>query len=234
MRRRWWGVRTVLGSAAAAALLLAACAHQPARETALAPRAAPGGSGAASRSVDLSGTWQLDARSTGRQMPYDRGGMMPGTRVGLPGGGGFGGRPGGYPRGDLDERMRRDSLPSDSLARDSIMREMGRLVIAQTDTALTFTVGRAAPLTVFTDWRETRIPGRYGPWDVTFVTGQWNGTRFDVRRVLPSHTVIVESYELSRDGRKLTVTTRIAEKSDEGGELLPREGRRIYDRVAAP
>ena len=125
-------------------------------------------------------------------------------------------------------------LPQDSLARDSIMRELGRLVIAQTDTALTFTVGRAAPLTVFTDWRETRIPGRYGPWDVTFVTGQWHGTRFEVRRVLPSHTVIVESYALSRNGRQLTVTTRIAEKSDEGGEILPREGRRVYDRVMAP
>lgn len=234
MMRRWRSVRAALGSAAASALLLAACARQPAREDALAPRAAPGGAGTASRSVDLSGTWQLDPRSAGRASPYDRGGMTPGTRVGMPGGGGLGGRTGGYPRGDLDERMRRDSLPRDSLARDSIMRELGRLVVVQTDTALTFTVGRAAPLTVYTDWRETRIPGRYGPWDVTFVTGQWNGTRFDVRRVLPSHTVIVESYERSRDGRQLTVTTRIAEKSDEGGEILPREGRRVYNRVVAP
>jgi hypothetical protein len=233
MMRRWSSVRAGFGSAVTA-LLLAACAHQPAREAVLAPQGAPGGRGAASRSVDLSGTWQLDARSTGREMPYDRGGMMPGTRVGMPGGGSFGGRTGGYPRDGLDERMRRDSLPQDSLARDSIMRELGRLVIAQTDTALTFTVGRAAPLTVFTDWRETRIPGRYGPWDVTFVTGQWHGTRFEVRRVLPSHTVIVESYALSRNGRQLTVTTRIAEKSDEGGEILPREGRRVYDRVMAP
>jgi len=111
--------------------------------------------------------------------------------------------------------------------------EFGRLVIEQTDSALTFTQGRSAPLTVYTDWRETRILGRYGPGDVTFVTGQWKGTRFEVRRALPSRTVVVDSYELSRDGRQLIVTTRIAEKSDERGEILPREGRRVYTRAPA-
>ncbi len=218
------------GGLLAAGLALAGCAHQPVRESAVAPRTSPGGSGSAAASVDLSGTWQLDARATGR-LGYDRGGPMPGGRGGFPGGGGFGGgRPGGFPR-DYGEGMRRDSLPRDSLARDSIMREMGRLVIAQTDTALTLTVGRAAPLTVYTDWRETRIPGRYGPSDVTFVTGSWHDGQFEVRRVLPSRTVLVDSYELSKDGKQLIVSTRIAEKSDEGGEILPREGRRIYTRA---
>jgi len=226
VRAGWWR-----GGLLAGAVLVAACAHQPARESVLAPRTAPGGNGAAAASADLAGTWQLDLRATGRMSGYDRGAAVPGGRAGFPGGGGgFGGRPGGYPRED-PERMRRDSLPRDSLARDSVMREMGRLVIAQAETALTFTMGRAAPLLVYTDWRETRIPGRYGPGDVTFVTGKWNGGRFEVRRVLPSHSVIVESYEVSGDGSRLTVTTRIAEKSEERGELLPREGRRIYTRA---
>ena len=220
------------GSVLAAGVALAACAHRPARESVLAPQTAPGGTGSAARSNDLSGTWQLDLRATGRLGGYDRGGPMAGTRTGFPGGGGFGGRTGEYPR-EPGEGMRRDSLPRDSLARDSVMRELGRLVIAQTDTALTFTAGRGEPLTVYTDWRETRIPGRYGPDDVTFVTGSWQGARFEVRRVLPSHTVVVESYELSKDGSQLVVSTRIAERGDERGEILPREGRRVYTRAAA-
>lgn len=221
-----------LGGMLAAVVLLGACARPQSRESVLSPRTAPGGNGQAPRSIDLSGTWQLDLRATGRMGGYDRGGAMPGGRVGFPGGGGYGGRPGGLPREDAD-RMRRDSLPRDSLARDSVLREMGRLAIAQTDTALTFTTGRSAPLTVYTDWRETRIPGRYGPSDVTFVTGTWRGTRFEVRRVLPSRTVLVDSYELSKDGNQLVVTTRVAERSEERGEILPREGRRIYTRAPA-
>ncbi len=224
------------GGVLVAGFLLAACAHQPARENVLAPRSAPGGGGAAARAGDFSGTWQLDARATGRMGGYDRGGPAMGGRGGFPGGGGGGfgggGRPGGYPRGD-EGRMGRDTLPRDSLVRDSLMREMGRLVIVQTDSALTFTVGRAEPLTVYADWRETRIPGRYGPDDVTFVTGAWRGARFEVRRVLPSHTVVIESYELSNDGSQLIVTTRVAQKSDERGEILPREGRRVYARAPA-
>ncbi|MGD0484292.1 MAG: hypothetical protein ABSB58_06515, partial [Gemmatimonadales bacterium] len=168
----------------------------------------------------------------------ERGGMpMEGSRGGFGGqpggmGGGFGGRGGGYPQGGSGSRAARDSLQvRDSLARDSARVEFGRLVIERSDSAFTFTQGQSAPLVVYTDWRETRILGRNGPGDVTFVTGQWNGSRFEVRRALPSRTVVVESYEVSRDGRQLTVTTRIAEKSDERGELLPREGRRIYTRA---
>jgi hypothetical protein len=221
------------GTLLAAAALLAGCASQPARESVLSPRTAPGGNGSAQRSVSLAGTWQLDLRATGRS-GYDRGAQMPAGRTGFPGGGGGGypGRPGAYPRDD-PERMRRDSLPRDSLARDSVMREMGRLVIEQTDSALTFTMGKSASLTVYADWRETRIPGRYGPSDVTFVTGAWRGARFEVRRALPSRTVLIESYEVSNDGAQLTVTTRVAQKSDERGEILPREGRRIYNRAPA-
>jgi hypothetical protein len=131
-------------------------------------------------------------------------------------------------------RASRDSMQlRDSLARDSVRAQFGRLVIERSDSAFTFRQGQTEPLVVFTDWRETRILGRNGPGDVTFVTGQWNGSRFEVRRALPSRTVVIESYEVSRDGHQLTVTTRIAEKSDERGELLPREGRRVYARVPA-
>ena len=224
--------RLVLGIA----LLLAACAQPGSRDTAVAPQQAPGGTGAAAPSVSLSGTWQLDLRATGRMVDA-RGMPMEGQRPGFGGrpgsGGGYGGRPGGYPRDDAAGRAGRDSLPRDSLARDSVIKEMGRLVIEQTDTALTFTQGRGGPVLVYTDWRETRIPGRYGPGDVTFLTGSWHGTRFEVRRVLPSRTVLVESYEVSNDGARLTVTTRIAHKSDERGEILPREGRRIYTRATS-
>lgn len=216
----------------AAAALLAACAGRAGYDEGLAPRLVPGGNGSAQASADLSGTWQLDARESARLAGGDRGGPTYGGRAGLPGSGGYGGRAGGYPGGMPEQRMARDSLPRDSLARDSVMREMGRLVVVQTDTALTFTVGRSAPLLVFTDWRETRIPGRYGPRDVTFVTGSWKGRRFEVRRALPSRTVIVESYEVSNDGARLTVTTRIAERGGERGEILPREGRRVYTRAA--
>jgi hypothetical protein len=223
--------------ALAGALLLAACgAQQGSRDTALAPQQLPGGAGAAPPSVSLAGTWQLDLRASGRMVDA-RGMPVEAPRPGFGGrpggGGGYGGRPGGYPRDDAPGRAGRDSLPRDSLARDSVMREMGRLVIEQADSALTFTQGRSAPLLVYTDWRETRIPGRYGPWDVTFVTGSWHGTRFDVRRVLPSRTVLVESYEVSNDGARLTVTTRIAHRGDERGEILPREGRRIYNRATS-
>lgn len=232
-------VRGARHAVLAALVLLAGCASAPAREAAMAPQAGPAGSGSASASASLAGTWQFDERATGRSMG-ERGGMPMagphggfGGRPGGIGGGGFGGQP-GYPQGGYGSRADRDSLQRlDSLARDSIRAQFGRLVIAQTDSALTFTQGRSAPLLVYTDWRETRIPGRYGPGDVTFVTGQWKGTSFEVRRVLPSRTVVLESYEVSRDGSRLTVTTRIAEKSEERGELLPREGRRVYGRVAA-
>jgi hypothetical protein len=216
-------------------LLLAACARPGLREAEVAPQQVPGGSGAAPRSVSLAGTWQLDLRATGRSVDA-RGMPMEGSRPGFGGrpggGGGYGGRPGGYPQGESGGRAGRDSaLARDSLARDSVRAEYGRLVIEQTDSALTFTQGPSTPLLVYTDWRETRIAGRYGPGDVTFVTGSWHGTRFEVRRVLPSRTVLVESYEVSNDGTRLTVTTRIAEKSEERGEILPREGRRIYNRA---
>jgi hypothetical protein len=226
----------------AAGVLTAACASAPSREAAMAPppETAAGGGGSASASVSLAGTWRYDERATGRPMS-ERGGMpMEGPRGGFGGqpgsmGGGLGGRGSGYPQGGSGSRVSRDSIQArDSLARDSVRAEFGRLVIEQTDSAFTFTVGRSAPLLVYTDWRETRIPGRNGPGDVTFVTGQWNGSRFDVRRALPSRTVVVESYEVSRDGRQLIVTTRISEKSAERGELLPREGRRMYTRVQAP
>jgi hypothetical protein len=237
--QRWAGA-PVGRSAALLALsvLAAACASAPAREAEMAPQVGPGGSGSASASVSLAGAWRYDERATGRSVS-ERGGMpMEGPRGGFGGqpggmGGGYGGR-GGYPQGGSASRAARDSMQvRDSLARDSVRAEFGRLVIEQTDSALTFTQGRSAPLTVYTDWRETRIAGRYGPGDVTFVTGQWKGGRFEVRRALPSRTVVVESYELSRDGRQLVVTTRIAEKSDERGELLPREGRRVYTRAPA-
>ena len=221
-------------------VLAAACASAPAREEAMSPQAGPGGSGSASASVALAGTWQFDERATGRPMS-ERGGMPMesprggfGGQPGGMGGGGFGGRGSGYPQGGSGSRASRDSLLArDSLARDSLRAEYGRLVIERSDSAFTFTQGRSGPLVVYTDWRETRIPGRNGPGDVTFVTGEWKGAHFDVRRALPSGTVWVESYEVSRDGSRLTVTTRIAEKSEERGELLPREGRRVYGRVAA-
>ncbi len=206
----------------------------------MSPQAGPGGSGSASASVSLAGTWQFDERATGRPMsergatPMDgpRGGF--GGQPGGMGGGGFGGRGSGYPPSGGGSRASRDSLQArDSLARDSLRAEYGRLVIERSDSAFTFTHGRSAPLLVYADWRETRLPGRNGPGDVTFVTGQWNGSRFDVRRALPSRTVVIESYEVSRDGSRLTVTTRIAEKSAERGELLPREGRRVYTRAPA-
>ena len=214
---------------ALAAAGLAACAAQGAHEAAVAPSAGPGGNGTAAATANLAGTWQLDPRQSGmggRGAPMDA--AYPG---GYPGGMAGGGRFGGRPGFGADRRESRDSLARDSVARDSLMRAMGHLEIVQTDTTLTFTAGRAAPLTVFTDWRETRIPGRYGPGDVTFVTGSWKAGRFEVRRVLPSRTVVVESYEVSRDGKQLTVTTRIAERSEEQGELLPREGRRVYNKV---
>ena len=170
-------------------------------------RAAPTGSGPARPVVSLAGEWQLDVRSARRLVP-ERGPMRMGA-----------GR---------DSLLRRDSL-----VRDSLRAEFGRLVIAQADSALTFTQGRRAPLVVYTDWRETRIPGRHGPGDVTFVTGQWVGSRFEVRRVLPSRTAVVERFELSRDGRRLLVTTRIAERGRERGEILPREVTRVYARAAA-
>ena len=227
---RRMGVAAVLLGAAA----LSACAQQGSRDASVAPRLAPGGGGTTgatgtqAAATNLSGTWRYDVRQSGMG---NRGIPMDASRGGFSGGGGFGGRTGGRPGGAFPGDERRDSLPRDSLARDSVMREMGRLVIEQTDTALTITVGRAAPLTVYTDWRETSIPGRYGPSDVTFVTGSWKNGRFEVRKVLPSRTVIVESYEISRDGRQLTVATRIAERSEERGELLPREGRRVYTKA---
>ena len=217
-----------LTTAVFGAALLAACASQQSRETVLAPQAAPGGTGSAPATVSLAGTWQLDVRASGRFMSGR--GMMPMDA----GRGGFGGRSGGYPQGGTSTRAGRDSLLArDSLARDSVRAEFGRLVIEQSDSALFFTQGRQAPLLVYSDWRETRIPGVHGPWDVTFVTGRWDGTRFDVRRVLPSRTVVVERYEVSREGSRLSVTTRVAERGTERGEILPREGTRVYNRAPA-
>jgi len=222
-----------LTTAVFGAALLAACASQQSRETAPAPQAAPGGAGSAPATVSLAGTWQLDLRASGRFMSGR--GMMPmdAGRGGV--GGGMGGRSGGYPPAGTGPRGGRDSLLArDSLARDSVRMEFGRLVIEQSDSALVFTQGRGAPLLVYTDWRETRIPGVHGPWDVTFVTGRWDGARFEVRRALPSRTVMVERYELSSDGSRLSVTTRVAERGTERGEILPREGTRVYARVATP
>jgi hypothetical protein len=219
--RGLWAIVAVSGVA-----LLAGCAGRAAREPVV-----PATGGSARPAVSLAGEWQLDLRASGRAAMPGGVASMGGVRGGFDGGGG---RSGGMPQGRMPTPAARDSLlRRDSLARDSVMAEFGRLVIGQADSALTFAQGRRPPLVVYTDWRETRIPGRHGPNDVTFVTGQWVGTRFDVRRVLPSRTVVVERFELSRDGRRLLVTTRVVERGHERGEILPREGTKVYNRASA-
>jgi hypothetical protein len=212
-------VRTVL-AAALVPLVLAACARSGAQEFdvsgQVAPQEAPGPPAA-----DLAGTWTYNPRESDRLGQAMRGGGMPmgggmGGRGGRPSAGGMppaGGRPGAGGGPD-----------------DVAMAAAPRLVIAQTDSSITITRPNARALTLFFDGRAVWVTGRM-PDEQVEMNARWRGKRLELRRVVSDRRSIVESYELSSNGRKLYVRVRMP--ALEGEPRMP-ELRRVYDRDAPP
>jgi hypothetical protein len=102
-----------------------------------------------------------------------------------------------------------------------------RLVIVQTDSSITITRPNARALTLFFDGRAVWTTGRM-PDEQVEMNARWRGKRLEVRRVVSDRRSIVESYELSSNGRKLCVRVRMPAVEDE--TRMP-ELRRVYDRV---
>jgi hypothetical protein len=148
---------------------------------------------------------------------------MPGGRGGMPGVGR--GSPGAMPGGG----GRPDGAPGERGGEGggaAIVGASPRLFVTQTDSSVTFARPNGAAFTLYFDGREVLVPGRTED-DAIQVSGRWRGKRFEVRREISTLRSVTESFELSSDGRKLTVRTRI--RGQEAGAELP-EMRRVYDR----
>jgi hypothetical protein len=102
-----------------------------------------------------------------------------------------------------------------------------RLFVTQTDSSVTFARPNGVAFTLFFDGRDVTVPGRTED-EAIQVSGRWRGKRFEVRREISTQRTVTESFELSSDGTKLTVRTRIS--GQEGGASLPGM-RRVYDKV---
>ena len=103
-------------------------------------------------------------------------------------------------------------------------------MIVQTDSSITISRPSARALTLFFDGRAVWVTGRM-PDEQVEMNARWRGERLEVRRVVSDRRSIVESYELSSNGRKLYVRVRMP--AVEGETRMP-ELRRVYDRVAPP
>jgi hypothetical protein len=252
-------IAAVLGLLAVPLVLGAgACAHQPS-EFDLSPQAseervpAPGPVAA-----NLAGNWEFNPRESdqpganrGGGGGGGRGGMGGGRRPGMGGRGGFpgaGGMPGSggdYPgsagmpprpdaggnggrsgggsgRGD-GERGGRDSSMAGSVA--------WRLQLAQSDSTLTITRANGNALTLYFDGRTVYAADARGE-SQNEVSGRWNRKRFEVRRSLGDGRTVIESYELTANGTRLSVRTKVT--GSDRSEYAPPEIRRVYDRVAEP
>ncbi len=238
----------------------AACAHQPS-EFDLSPQAseervpAPGPVAA-----DLAGNWEFNPRESdqpganrggGGGGGGGRGGVGGGRRPGMGGRGGFpgsGGMPGtggDYP-GSGGMPPRPDAGGSGGRSgggggradggrggRDSTMAGgvAWRLQLAQTDSTLTITRAGGNALTLFFDGRTVYAAAPRGE-SQNEVSGRWNRKRFEVRRSLADGRTVIESYELTANGTRLSVRTKVT--GGERSEYAPPEIRRVYDRVAEP
>jgi len=212
--------RSAASVALALALLAAACSHQGPREFDVTPQAesqAPPEAPAA----NLAGTWQFNPRESDQPGQSARGGMS-----GMPGGGGRGGSGG---RGGIPGGGRPEGAPGARGGEGGSAAIVGaspRLVVTQTDSAVTFARPNGVAFTLYFDGREVTVAGRTE--DEAFqVSGRWRGKRFEVRREISTQRTVTESFELSSNGTKLTVRTRIS--GQEAGASLP-EMRRVYDR----
>jgi len=218
-------MRTVL-AAVLVPLALAACAHSGAQEFDVSgqvvPQEAPGPPAA-----DLAGAWTYNPRESDRLGQAMRGGGMPmGGGMGGPGGmGGRGGRPGAGGMPPAGGRPGAGGGPG-----DEAMAAAPRLVIAQNDSSITITRPNARALTLYFDGRAVWVTGRL-PDEQVEMNARWRGQRLEVRRVVSDRRSIVESYELSSNGRKLYVRVRMP--AVEGEPRMP-ELRRVYDRVVPP
>jgi len=247
---RPWGA-FALASLIAIPLAVASCAHQP-REFDVSPQASderlPAPEAVA---AVLSGTWEFDPRASDqpdRANGGGRGGMEGGRRGGRGGfgGGGRGGYPGaggmpgsggdfpgsaGMPGREGDSGGGRSAAGRGGERRggfDSTLAAPRRLVLAQTDSSLTITRPGGASATLYFDGRTVYVPDPRGEGQ-TEVNGLWHNKRFEVRRSLANGRSVMETYELSKDGTKLTVRSRMGggEREQAGPEI-----RRVYDRVA--
>lgn len=218
-------LRAVL-AAALVPLVLAACARSGAQEFdvsgQVAPEEAPGPPAA-----DLAGTWTYNPRESDRPRQAMRGGGMPmgGGTGGRGGIGGRGGRPGAGGMPPAGGQPGAGGGPG-----DVAMAAAPRLVIAQTDSSITITRPNARALTLFFDGRAVWVTGRM-PDEQVEMNARWRGKRLEVRRVISDLRSIVESYELSSNGRKLYVRVRMP--ALEGEARMP-ELRRVYDRDVPP
>lgn len=167
-------------------------------------------------SANLTGTWQLNPRA---------GGQMQGPRGGMPmgGGGGMGGgRPGGPPSGGMP-----GGRGPEGRGDSGAVAAPERLTIVQTDSSITISQPRRPPLTLYFDGRDVWVPG-ITPEDLVAMNARWQRGRLVVRRVVSDQRSITETYELSRNGRRLTVRVRMP---GGGTEMALAEVRRVYDRV---
>jgi hypothetical protein len=234
------------------------CAHQP-REFDVSPQAseerlpAPGPVAA-----NLAGNWEFNPRESdqpGAGRGYGDGGgrgamgggRRPGMggRGGFPGAGGVPGTGGDYP-GSAGMPPRPDAGGSGGRSgggggraegargdRDSSMAGgvAWRLQLAQTDSTLTITRATGSALTLFFDGRTVYVADAHGEGQ-NEVSGRWNRKRFEVRRALADGRTVVESYELTANGMRLSVRTKVT--GGDPSEYAPPEIRRVYDRVAEP
>jgi hypothetical protein len=106
-----------------------------------------------------------------------------------------------------------------------------RLQLMQTDSTLTITRANGNALTLFFDGRTVYAAAPRGE-SQNEVSGRWNRKRFEVRRSLADGRTVIESYELTANGTRLSVRTKVTGSGR--SEYAPPEIRRVYDRVAEP
>lgn len=201
---------------------LSACASQSGpREIDVSGQPAPV---AAPESVaaNLAGTWQLNPTASSQMRRPS--GVMPIGDMG--GGGGRGRRGGGMPSGGAPPpgaMPGEGDAPGAAALRGAAM----RLVIVQTDSTITIARPRQRPITLFSDGRDVWVPGIGGEDDAP-MNARWRRGRLEVRRGVSERRTILETYELSRNGRRLTIRVQMP---GGGTEMAPGEMQRVYDRV---
>lgn len=201
---------------------LAACASQSGpREIDVSGQPAPVAAPEAV-AANLTGTWQLNPGAS-QQMRRPSGGVPMGD---VGGGGGRGRRGGGVPSGGAPPTGAvpgEGEAPGAAALRGAAL----RLVITQTDSTITIVRPRQRPLTLFFDGRDVWVPG-IGADDEVPMNARWHRGRLAVRRGVSDRRSILETYELSRNGRRLTIRVQMP---GGGTEMAPGEIRRVYDRL---
>jgi hypothetical protein len=164
---------------------------------------------------------------------YPGAGGMPGTGGDFPGSAGMPPRS-GEPNTGGSGRSGGGRTREGGGARDTTLAAPRRLVLAQTDSSLTIMRQGGASLTLFFDGRTVYLPDPRGEEEVQ-VSARWHAGRLQVRREATYQRVtrvVTESYELSKDGTRLTVRTRMS--GDGQSQNRSPEIRRVYDRAAEP